>query len=311
MSDSADCSIMIATHNRCSELEKTMQELQRLTPAPAEILVCLDACTDGSEAMLKAKFPDVITIKNRQPLGSIGSRNRLLRAANSPFVLSLDDDSYPVESDFLSFALKEFMQYPRLAILVFPQRSEEFPDSLVEKDFGASQFQGSYSSSGAMLRRHTYLQQQGYPSFFFHAYEEPDYALQCFAAGWQVKFCPLRTIRHRYTSIGRNEIRIHHRHARNELLSVVMRCPLPYALGVGLFRLLRQFGYACSRGASWVIREPVWWLNFLKLLPQAIAQRSPLPWRTYRGWMQLLRRPVTTESEWLQLAGISAHNRKQ
>ena len=35
------------------------------------------------------------------------------------------------------------------------------------------------------------------------------------------------TIRHHYSGQARDEIRIHHRHARNELWSTVMRCPFP------------------------------------------------------------------------------------
>ena len=62
-------------------------------------------------------------------------------------------------------------------------------------------------------------------------YQEPDYALQCVAAGYHVLFSPVITIRHHYSGHGRDEICVHHRHARNEFWSTLMRCPFPFALG--------------------------------------------------------------------------------
>ena len=40
--------ICIATHNRRDDLARTLAALARLTPAPDEILVTADGCTDGT-----------------------------------------------------------------------------------------------------------------------------------------------------------------------------------------------------------------------------------------------------------------------
>ncbi len=286
-----DCSIMIATHNRCEDLQKTLAALERLDPAPLETIVCADGCTDDTTGMLAREFPRVRVIVHDQPHGSVASRDELLRAARGELVLSLDDDSHPDEADFLAYAREEFHREPLLAVAGFPQRSEEFPESLEKTHFGPSMRVGSFVNSGAMLRRSTYLGLPGYPGFFFHAYEEPDYALQCIGAGLEVRLCTGRTVRHRYTSANRNEIRIHHRHARNETLSVVMRCPLPQAPALLAFRVMRQAGYALRRGLPWVMREPTWWPSFMRLLPTALAARSPIPWPRYARWMRLVRSP--------------------
>ena len=39
--------VTITTHNRRSELERTLAHLSRLAPAPDEIFVCADGCQDG------------------------------------------------------------------------------------------------------------------------------------------------------------------------------------------------------------------------------------------------------------------------
>jgi GT2 family glycosyltransferase len=118
-------------------------------------------------------------------------------------------------------------------------------------------------------------------------YEEPDYALQCVAAGYEVLFSPAITIRHHYSGHGRDEIRVHHRHARNELWSTLIRCPLPFAVGIIAWRVFSQFRYACKRGWPWVIREPAWWWQALAGISYCLRRRSPVSWAGYKRWLGL------------------------
>ena len=124
----------------------------------------------------------------------------------------------------------------------------------------------SFANSGAVLRRSTYLQLPGFESRFFHMYEEPDYALQCVAAGYDVLFSPVITIRHHYSGQARDEIRIHHRHARNELWSTLMRCPFPFALGMLPGAFSRSFVMPASGAGRGSFANPLVvrrrWLEF-------------------------------------------------
>jgi len=141
--------------------------------------------------------------------------------------------------------------------------------------------------AGAVLRRSTYLQLPGFEPRFFHMYEEPDYALQCVAAGYDVLFSPILTIRHHYSGQTRDEVRVHHRHARNEFWSTLMRCPFPFAIGMVAWRVFSQFFYACKRGWSWVIREPLWWGQALTGIPYCLRKRRPVSWAGYKRWLAL------------------------
>jgi len=281
--------IAITTHNRLVELRVTCGMIARLDPQPDELIICADGCNDGTVDFIRQHVPHAKLLIHDPGRGSIPSRNRMIRESQAGIVLSLDDDSHPVETDALEKISRLFAQNPKLAVASLPQRTDEFPETLDCTDFGPAKPLPSFANSAAALRRETFLQLGGCPDFFTHSYEEPDYALRCIASGWEVRFEPVATIRHLWTPSQRNEVRVHHRHARNECWSVLMRCPWLQMPAVLMFRIFRQFGYATKRGAGWVIREPQWWLAFLAGVPRAFAHRSPVSWRAYLQWMKLFR----------------------
>jgi GT2 family glycosyltransferase len=199
----------------------------------------------------------------------------------------LDDDSYPEELDCLARVASIFQERPLLAVAHFPQKTDEYPESLSRNDFGELRLTRSFANSGAVLRRSVYLQLPGFEGRFFHAYEEPDYALQCISRGYEVLFTPAITVRHHYSRQERSEMRTHHRHARNEFWSVLMRCPFPYMAALAVYRAFSQFRYACKRGPGWVMREPVWWWQAVEGMGYCLAKREPVPWTSYKRWLQL------------------------
>lgn len=285
--------ISITTHNRSQDLARTLLQLRKLNPQPNEIIVGADNCSDDTEQMVARNFPEVNFISSKeQPLGSVGMRDRIIRTAKSDLILSLDDDSYPHEEDFVARVQSLFDTYPDLGLLTFPQITDEFPETTsLSQNFGPSQYVSSYPNSGALFLREQYLQLPGYPLFFFHAYEEPDYALQLWSAGKQVICYTGLRIRHHWTPNQRNECRTHQRHARNEALSIVLRAPWWLAPPLLLWRAIRQAMYAAKRGPQWLIEEPKWWGEFCKLLPQALSQRKAIPIKPYWAWLKRLGKP--------------------
>jgi GT2 family glycosyltransferase len=280
-------SIIIATHSRLEELRRTVQVLSNLEQTPNEVLITADGCTDDTVEFVRSKVPNAKLIVNNVTIGSVASRDRMIREARGELVLELDDDSYPEQKDCIARFVPLFEQRPKLAVLHFPQRTDEHPDTLAQTEFGQEKLTRSFASSGAVLRRSIYLQLAGFESRFFHMYEEPDYGLQCVAAGYEVLFSPVVVIRHHYSGQAREEIRIHHRHARNEFWSTLMRCPFPYALGIVVWRVFSQFRYACKRGWPWVAREPLWWWQALTGVPYCLRKRRPVAWAGYKRWLAL------------------------
>jgi len=288
----SNVSVMITTKNRVEDLTRTCRVLRELNPAPLETLITADGCTDGTVAMLKAEIQkaesrNLKIIVNEVGRGSVASRDRMMREARGDLVLALDDDSYPEHLDCLARFVPLFERRPQLAVLRFPQRTDEYPETLTQTDFGPARLTRSFANSGAVLRRSSYLQLPGFEPRFFHMYEEPDYALQCVAAEYEVYYSPVVTIRHHWSGQTRSEIRNHHRHSRNEFWSALMRCPFPQVLGLAAYRVFSQFRYACKRGLPWVVREPVWWWQAIGGIPYCLKKREPVSWRSYRKWLEL------------------------
>lgn len=288
--------VCITSHNRREELARTLGIVAALDPAPDELLVVADGCTDGTAEWVQAMYPQTRLIEHEQARGSVASRNEMGYSTTCDVFLSLDDDSYPLDPDAIARLRTLFTQNARLGVAEFPQRTDERSASLEQTDFGTARFIGSYANSGAAIRRAAFVELGGYEEMFFHMYEEPDFALRCCAAGWQVRFEPALHIRHHWTGSQRSEMRNHHRHARNELWSALMRCPLPGLLAVAPFRIFRQLTYAFRRG--WALREPQWWAQAMGSLAQCFRRRQTLPWKRYRAWMQLVRQPHADEARW-------------
>ena len=284
-------SVMITTKNRAADLCRTCRVLRQLNPTPLEVLITADGCTDDTVEVVKSELANAKLIVNETGRGSVVSRNQMMREARGDLVLALDDDSYPEQLDCINRIMPFFENNPKLAVLHFPQRTDEYPETLMQPNFGSEHLTRSFASSGAVLRRSTYLQLPGFESRFFHMYEEPDYALQCVAAGYEVLFSPVVTVRHHYSGQVRSEMRNHHRHSRNELWSVLLRCPFPYVAPVAIYRAATQFGYACRRGFSWAIREPVWWWQAMAGFPYCLAKRHPVSWTSYKRWLRLPETP--------------------
>ena len=285
---------MIATHDRCDDLRRTLRKLFELQPRADEILICADGCKDGTSEMVREGFPECKLLENKEQRGSVFSRDRLLRAAAGDIVASFDDDSYPLDKDFLKRAAELFAEESEVAVISFPEirNDEEFAHH-TKTPSSPPHLVSAYANCAAAMRRAAYLRSQGFPAFFEHMYEEPDYALQCYALGYEVRFEPSLPVRHHVSTNQREPIKRHHLNARNELWSVLMRCPFPYVMGVALFRIWRQFRYACSEGFGWAINEPRWWLSALRGIPECVRNRHAVPWRIYYAWMKLARAMAT------------------
>ena len=291
-------SVMIATRDRCHDLRLTCKKVKELCPLPQEVIIWSDGCVDGTAAMIRKEFPEFRLIESPRPMGSIYGRDQMLRLARGEIVLSLDDDSYPLGTDFLATLARVAAEHPEAAVIVFPQLCDAAQYASTNKmNKSPGHYVSAYANCAAAMRREFYLKQPGFVPFFEHMYEEPDYAVQCYAAGAAVWLEPRIVVRHRESAKNRVPLMRHHLNARNEIWSVWLRCPWPWLGLVTIYRVVRQFVYACFKGWRWAVSEPRWWISALKGLPECSRLRRPVRWKVYRGWLWLARRPIYTMEE--------------
>ena len=253
--------IMIATHNRCADLRRTCAALTA-PPPPDEVLICADGCTDGTVSMLAHEFPDFIVHENHGRQGSVATRDRMLRLACADIVVSLDDDSYRIERDFLARVEQVLDAHPEAAVISFAEvRDDDCGGRAVRSRGDRGRYVAAYANCGAAMRRDVYLQLAGFPGFWPHV-RGAGLRPAMLRGGFAVWFEPDLAVRHHMSSVNRHEGRRQRLHARNELWSVLIRCPWPYLPAVALFRIWRQLRYAATQGPSDLLLQPAWWLVF-------------------------------------------------
>ncbi|MEM7673014.1 MAG: glycosyltransferase [Verrucomicrobiota bacterium] len=282
--------ISIVSHNRAEELERTLAVIQQFDPPVDEIRIHLDRCTDRSLELVRSTARDAIVLETDVG-GSIPNRDQIIRESGCDLILSLDDDSYPLEKDAIGRIKTIMNANPRIGVLTFPQISDEFPQqaSLLKGNKSVA----SFANSGAVVRRAAYLEVSGYPVDFFHIFEEPDLALQLMDQGWMVIESSILTIRHHYSQVERNEWRVHANQARNECISLWLRCPKEYLPQQAIRLFLGQARYAFRRGWFW--REPLWWSELFVLFWRVRGNRKAVRQDTFILWRKLLHTPKDTE----------------
>src|SRR5258708_10791574 len=151
-------SVMITTKGRIEELRRTYRVLQKLSPQQLELLITMDGCTEDVVEAVKTELAEARVFVNQPATGSVASRDRMIREAQGDLVLALDDDSYPEEADSIGRIIPFFKHEPKLAVLHFPQRTDEYPYTLARTNFGPEGATRSFANSEAVRRRSMYLQ---------------------------------------------------------------------------------------------------------------------------------------------------------
>lgn len=103
-----EISIVIVNYNVKHFLEQCLMAIRRAAHnIPIEIIVIDNASVDGSVAMIKKKFPDVLLIENHKNLGFAKANNQGLKIAKGRYILILNPDTLIQEDTLL--VLKKFL----------------------------------------------------------------------------------------------------------------------------------------------------------------------------------------------------------
>ncbi len=96
-------SVVIVNYNVCYFLEQALLSVRQAVAAlgqPAEVFVVDNHSVDGSVAMVRARFPEVILLANQDNPGFSRANNQALRQATGQYQLLLNPDTLVEETTF-------------------------------------------------------------------------------------------------------------------------------------------------------------------------------------------------------------------
>ena len=176
--------VIIPTYNRGCAVLTVLEKIQKCDPKPAEIWVHVDLGNGILERELNRRFPSVGLLTSAVRLGPGGGRHRCLLACNTPYAVSFDDDSYPVDSDFFCRVERLFSQHSQAAIVGASIWHRHEPAKTRAESLVLT---SSYIGCGYAIRLAAYLHVRGtLPRPVPYGMEETDLSMQFFASGWHI-----------------------------------------------------------------------------------------------------------------------------
>jgi GT2 family glycosyltransferase len=161
-----------------------LERIHECNPEPAEIWVHVDLGDGILEREINSRFPKVRILTSSVRLGPGGGRHECLRVCTTPYAVSFDDDSYPVDFDFFSSVRFLFSKYSTAAIFGASIWHRYEPAKVRTESVVLSP---NYIGCGHAIRVSAYRDVRGYlPRPSSYGMEENDLSLQLFAASWQI-----------------------------------------------------------------------------------------------------------------------------
>ncbi len=294
-------SIIIINWNGKKDIGMCLKSLAKSTYKKFEIILVDNASTDGSVDYVKKYYPYVSLIRNSNNIGFVLAHEQALKIAKGEAILLLNADTIG-GSKFLLYLVKRLNSDKAIGvvqpkILLDPDRdlidsigSFFLPNGLLyhygrEKDETLPQYNipfEIFSAKGAcMLIKREVIKRVGlFDPDFFAYYEETDFCMRVWMAGWRVFYEPKARVYHKG---GRSAIQqpaafIQFHAYKNALFTYMKNLSTRY-----LFRILPLFIFYYFLGfmfymvsgkfiMAFTIARAVWW-NVLKI-PNTVKKRA-------------------------------------
>lgn len=184
MSATVPITVGIPTYSRGERVFQPIERILACDPAPAEIIVHVDASDAVLEQRLAQAFPSVKVITSANRVGPGGGRHRCLLAGRHEVFASFDDDSWPVDDDYFARLIRHVQDSPEAACFatVIAQRNETMPPQRE-----TSEVVSDYTGCGYAVRASVYRTLPGFvdrPTAY--GLEERDLSLQLHATNHKI-----------------------------------------------------------------------------------------------------------------------------
>jgi GT2 family glycosyltransferase len=215
--------VVVVTRNRPELLRATVGRVREALPGGLPLLVVDDASDEPVRAVPGDGAMRVLRHESRA--GLVAARNGANLAAGTPFVLSLDDDSWPVEGD-LGAAVDFLSGEPDVLALAFPIRRPGGGwqvSSAAAHPYPVRAFVGC----AHLLRVGHFRALGGYGAAVVHQGEEMELAARASGRGLRCVHFPGFVVHHEHTAVARDPDRVLFHGMRNKARFARAYCPAP------------------------------------------------------------------------------------
>ena len=284
----------IMTRDRPASLSACLASLAVLGDLVSEVIVVDDGSETPPRESLKS-IPSVLAdrltlIQQARGRGPTAGRNTMVRQAQTPFVLLLDDDTALLESAPLIEAVQIMACHANVAAVACAQANSDgspWPPGAQPSPLNVPCLVPAFTGFAHVVRRQAFLDAGGYRETFVFYGEEKELCLRLLEADRMVLYLPHARVVHAPDPSGRSASRYLRQVIRNDCLGALYNEPFPLPLATVPIRLYRYFGMrrhgqvADPGGFAWIVRE------LAGLLPDVARFRRPVRWQTLRRWRAL------------------------
>ncbi|WP_449068731.1 glycosyltransferase family 2 protein [Prosthecobacter sp.] len=239
--DTCPISVIVPAWRRVKELLKTLRQIQQCCPAPAEILVHVDAATPAVLESLRQHHPELRVLTSEALLGPGGARNRLINESKYELVANFDDDSFPEQADYFARIMQTSALFPDAAMI--SAASQDF-----ERQMPGFHVIAVSSGCGCVFRKSWFQRTRGFVSLpVAYGMEEVDISLQLHALGGKIIHDPGLHVKHDKLPPTEVSDDVNARVIANFALLPYLRYPCLF-WPVGLWQVLRRCVYTVTHG---------------------------------------------------------------
>jgi GT2 family glycosyltransferase len=204
-----EASILIVSKNRKQALEKTLLLLKPMLDfSKHEVLVFLDGSTDDSMDLINA-MNWVTWCFDAKGIGASPARHYLYPKAKGHYLIGFDDDSHPLNSDFIERITFIFDTNPKLGIISFEEIKGLFKSEEEALKSGYSQpeeyLTNEFIGCGFAIRKKVYEATHGFPVWMDIYGEESCLSIEVLSKGFDILFTNAIKVNHRVDKEARKQ----------------------------------------------------------------------------------------------------------
>jgi hypothetical protein len=220
--------IGITTKDRWEDLEFTLTRLRDYGLGKLETVVIDDGSASPLPERLRVQFPSVHFHRVESSVGLIAERNRIAELLQTPLILQIDDDSFPVAGDLAAAAdwLLARSDAVALAFQVIFKNESPPPDFSARAPFPVRDFIGC----AGLLKRELFISLGSFEARLEFFTEEAEFCIRAIQQGYAIYGYPALVVQHNLTPVARNHPWRTEKFIRNEMLLALWHFPFPESL---------------------------------------------------------------------------------